>query len=275
MPKLFKFITEKPLWINLLAGATILLLLLLLFLGSLDLITRHGKVMKIPTVTGQSIVEAKRILQSQGFEVQIQDSIYSDTIPPLEVVKQFPEADNLVKVNRTVYLTINRSVPPIIQMPNLLGMTFRNAEMVLRQYGLKLQDTVFKPDFAKNSVLDQLNKKASIKPGTKIQQGSFITLVLGNGVGMDIAVPDLFGLTYQEARAALEANGLIVGAVVPDNDVRDTTNAYVYRQSPDRFDEEKNLNRIRQGQIIDIWLGALKPERKLDSVAARPAPNNY
>src|SRR5580692_11671586 len=139
--------------------------------------------MKIPSVTGISLAEAKKTLQAQGFEVQIQDSVYSDTMPPLQVVKQFPEADNLVKVNRTIFLTINRSQAPFIQMPNLVSMSFRNALMVLRQYGLKMGDTIFKPDFARNSVLDQQVNGERIKPGTSIQQGSAITLVLGNGIG--------------------------------------------------------------------------------------------
>jgi eukaryotic-like serine/threonine-protein kinase len=253
----------------------LILLILLIFLGSLKLITHHGRVMKIPAVTGQSFAEAKKSLESQGFEVMVQDSVYSDTMPPMQVVKQFPEADNLVKVNRTVYLTINRSVPPIIDMPNLVSMTFRTAEMVLRQYGLKLEDTVFKPDFAKNSVLEQQYKDEPIKPGTKIQQGSSITLVLGNGVGMEFYVPDLFGLDYREARSALESSGLILGSVVPDADVSDTIHAYVYRQSPDRFNDEKKLNHIRQGQAIDIFLMAQKPVRKDDSIAVSPpAPAN-
>lgn len=252
-----------------LAGLVLLVLLLLLFLGSLDIITRHGKTMKIPAVLGQSIDQARKTLESQGFEVQIQDSIYNDTIPPLQVIKQFPEPDNLVKVNRTVYLTVNRAVAPEIEMPNLLSMTFRNAEMVLRRYGLKLGDTVFKPDFARNSVLDQQFKGGSIKPGTKIQQGSAITLVLGNGVGMEFVVPDLFGLTYRDARAALSESGLIIGSVVPDADVKDTANAFVYRQNPDRFDYERKLNRIRQGQILDIWLSAQKRERIVDSSAVQ------
>ena len=64
----------------------IVLLLLLVFLGSLDLLTRHGKVLKIPSVTGQSFAEAKKTLESQGFDVQIQDSTYNDTVPPLQVV---------------------------------------------------------------------------------------------------------------------------------------------------------------------------------------------
>ena len=270
---MFRFLTSKPLWINILAGFVLLVILLLLFLGSLDLITHHGKTMKIPLVVGQSIDQARKTLESQGFEIVIQDSIYNDTVPPLLVTKQFPDADNLVKVNRTVYLTINRAVAPEIDMPNLLSMTFRNAEMVLRRYGLKLGDTVFRPDFARNSVLDQLFKGESIKPGTKIQQGSEITLVLGNGVGTEFIVPDLFGLTYREARAALSQSGLLVGSVVPDADIRDTLGAFVYRQNPDRFDYEKQVNHIRQGQIIDIWLSALKKDR-VDSSAV-PKPNNY
>jgi beta-lactam-binding protein with PASTA domain len=272
----FRFLTSKPLWINILAGFVLLIVLLLVFLGSLDLITHHGKTMKIPAVVGQSIEQARKTLESQGFEVQIQDSLYEDTVAPLQVMKQFPEADNLVKVNRTVYLTINRAVAPEIDMPNMLSMTFRNAEMVLRRYGLKLGDTIFKPDFARNSVLDQQYKGQSIKPGTKIQQGSQITLVLGNGVGTEFIVPDLFGLTFREAREALAQSGLIIGSVVPDADVKDTMNSFVYRQNPDRFDYEKQINHIRQGQIIDIWLSAAKRERIVDSSAVQaPTPNNY
>ncbi|HEV3223391.1 MAG TPA: PASTA domain-containing protein [Puia sp.] len=266
---MFRFLTSKPLWVNILAGFIFLVVLLLLFLGSLDIITHHGKTMKIPTVVGQSIDQARKTLESQGFEIQIQDSIYNDTIPPLQVIKQFPEADNLVKVNRTVYLTINRAVAPEVDMPNLLSMTFRNAEMVLRRYGLKLGDTLFKPDFARNSVLDQQYKGESIKPGTKIQQGSEITLVLGNGVGIEFIVPDLFGLTCRDARAAISEAGLLVGSVVPDVDVKDTMNAYVYRQNPDRYDYEKKVNHIRQGQIMDIWVSVLKKERIVDSSAVQ------
>ena len=273
---MFKAITSKPLWVNIIAGIALVLLILLIFLGSLNFITHHGKVMKIPSVTGQSLTEAKKNLESQGFEVMVQDSVYSDTMPPSQVVKQFPEADNLVKVNRTVYLTINRTVPPVIGMPNLVSMTFRTAEMVLRQYGLKLEDTVFKPDFAKNSVLEQQYKGEPIKPGTKIQQGSAVTLVLGNGVGMEFYVPDLFGLDYREARSAVESSGLILGSVVPDPDVSDTLHAFVYRQNPARFDDEKKPNHIRQGQAIDIFLSAQKPVRNSDSLALpEPASNGY
>src|ERR1700759_4422617 len=135
---MFKFITSKPLWVNILAGVVLLLLLLLIFLGSLALLTQHGKTMKIPSVTGMTYDEPKKALGAQGFDVQIQDSsVYYDTMKPLQVVKQFPEADNLVKVNRTIYLTINRSQAPLVPMPNLVSMTLRNAAVLIHQFGLK------------------------------------------------------------------------------------------------------------------------------------------
>jgi len=244
-----------------------LFLLLLLFLGSLALLTQHGKTKKIPAVTGLTYADAKKALEAQGFDVQIQDSsVYIDTMKPLQVVKQFPDADNQVKINRTVYLTVNRVEAPYIQMPNLVSMSFRNADMVLRQYGLHVGDTIFKPDFARNSVLDQQYKGQPIKPGTKIQQGSAITLVLGNGIGgQGFIVPELFGLTYLQAKARLDSLGLSFGAVVPDKDVRDSAESYIYKQVPQQFGDGGIPNRIRPGQAIDIWLGIQRPVRNPDS----------
>lgn len=274
---MFKFLTSKPLWVNIVAGIVLLLLLLLLFLGSLALLTQHGKTMKIPAVTGMTYSDAKKTLESAGFDVQIQDSMYNDTAHPLQVMKQFPEADNLVKVNRTIYLTINASQPPIIQMPNLVSMTFRNAELVLHQYGLKLGDTVFKPDFARNSVLDQQFHGETIKPGTAVQQGSSITLVLGTGIGggQGYIVPDLSGLTYLQVKSRLDSMGLTLGVVRKDAGVRDSAEAYVNWQSPTQFNEEGQLNRIRPGQVIDIKLGVDKPAAKQDTSSPGNPPSTY
>lgn len=276
---MFKFISHKPLWVHILLAIALVFILLFLFLWSLGFVTKHGKTLTIPSVTGASLAEAEKLLEERGFDIEIQDSIFVDTAAPLSVLRQFPEADAVVKENRTVYLTISRAVAPTIDMPNLEGMSFRNAEMVLRQYGLRLGDTVFRPDFAKNSVLEQQYNDERIKPGSKIRMGSEIVLVLGSGLGQDeFSVPDMFGLTFADARTYLEANGLNLGAPVFDADVRDSSNAYVYRQSPQRFTEDRRINRIRQGQSIDLWLSVQKPVRQVDSTLQQPGsptPNQY
>lgn len=268
---MFKFLTTKPLWVNILAGVVLLLLLLLLFLGSLALLTQHGKTMKIPSVTGLSFADAKKTLESQGFDVQIQDSMYYDTMRPLQVIKQFPEADNLVKVNRTIYLTINRSQAPLVPMPNLVSMSLRNAASVLRQFGLKLGDTIYKPDFARNSVLDQQYKGETIKPNTQVAQGSSITLVVGSGIGgQEFVVPDLTGLTYLQSRARLDSFGLSVGAVSRDPDVRDSAEAYIYKQMPAQFGDDGQPNHVHMGQSIDIWLSS---QRRNSGDSTHTQPN--
>ena len=276
---MFKFISRKPLWVHILLAIALVLIMLFVLFWSLGLITRHGQTLTIPSVTGRSLPDAEKFLEEKGFEMEIQDSVFVDTAAPLSVLRQFPEADAVVKENRTVYLTVSRAVAPTIDMPNLEGMSFRNAEMILRQYGLKLEDTVFRPDFAKNAVLEQQYNGDRIKPGTKLRMGSGISLVLGSGLGQDeFSVPDMFALTFNDARTYLEANGLSLGAAVFDPDVRDSLNAYVYRQSPQRFTDDRRINRIRQGQSVDLWLSVQKPVRVVDSTLQQlPAatPNQY
>jgi beta-lactam-binding protein with PASTA domain len=233
------------------------LFLLYLLLGPL---TRHGKNRTVPNVVGKSFDEARKILHDEGFDLEVQDSIYTDTTAKGSVLRQVPDGDAIVKISRTVYLTINRYVPPIVEMPNLIGYSFRNAELQLKNMGLRVGDTLYKPDFARNSVLQQLYHGETIVPGTKIQQGESITLVLGDGVGeTEFAVPNLIGMTFGDARLMLETNGLSFLVVLPDPDVSDTLNAYIWWQNPPRYDDEGRRMKIRSGQTMDVKLSLNKP----------------
>ncbi|MBC6492623.1 PASTA domain-containing protein [Flavihumibacter stibioxidans] len=273
---MFSYLSKKPLWFNLLLALLLVTVLVLAFFSSLDFFTRHGEVMEVPTVTGKSYEAAKDELEAQGFDVVIQDSVYRDTVQPMAVVKQFPEAEAKVKVNRTVYLTVNRAVPPDVVMPNLVGMSVRNAAIVLKQFGLKMGDTSYRPDFAKNSVLVQLKDGKDIKPGTKLPMGTSVSLILGSGLSdIDMSVPDLFALTYVEAKDILATSGISFGARVLDPDVKDTASAFIYRQSPERTTADNRVNRIRQGQMIDIWLSTQRPVRDTSNRIAAPVENNY
>ena len=258
---MFEFITKRPLWLNLIAGLILMIILLFLLSESLSPLTRHGKNRTVPNVIGKSYEEATKILSDNGFDVEIQDSIYSDTIAKGAVLRQVPDGDAIVKISRTVYLTVNRHVPPMIEMPNLIGFSFRNAELQLRNMGLRIADTIFKPDFARNSVLEQrYHKGGAIAPGTKIQQSTSIDLVLGNGVGdVEFSVPNLVGMRFADAKTLLETNGLSFLVVNPDPDVTDTLNAYIREQSPPRMGSDGKRIKIRSGQTMDVWLSVQRP----------------
>lgn len=264
---MFKFITQRPLWVNILTGILLALGIFSFFLLSLDWITGHGKSASVPSVKGKKFDEAVKLLKKAGFDVEIQDSVYVDTAKAMIVIKQFPDADEVVKSNRTVLLVVSRSVPPEIEMPNLIGYSYRNAEMVLKNLDLKIGDTTTKPDFAKNAVLEQWYNGAMIAPGTRLRKGSVISLVLGDGVGkLEFVVPVITGMTYCDAKKILEDHGVLIGAVVPNPDVTDTCNAWIFKQNPERFDDEKRLLRIRSGQTIDVWLQA---EKYVDSTGKK------
>jgi eukaryotic-like serine/threonine-protein kinase len=271
---LFASLLKKPLWVNILIAIGLSLLVLFLFFQTLEFWTNHGEYLRVPDVKGKNYKEASDLLDKAGFDVVVQDSVYYDSISPLVIIKQFPDPDATVKVNRTIYLTINRSTAPLVDMPNLVGMSFRNAELELKSRGLKLGDTSYVPDIAKNAVKDQLVGGETLKPGTAVAMGTRIALVLGAGIGNeDMAVPDLFGLSYSEALILMESSGINLGVVLPDTDLTDTLAGFVYWQNPERINEERKINRIRAGQMMDIKLSVIKPERKIDTTQLVPEPS--
>ncbi len=261
---MFKFITAKPLWANILAGIVILMVLIVSFFFLLDWMTGHNQYEKVPSVVSQNIDAARINLAAKGFAVEIADSVYENSIGALSVVKQSPEADALVKSGRTIYLTINRAVPPQVAMPNLVGFSSRSAEMYLTSLGLKLGDTYYRADIARNAVLEQRYNDEVIKEGTKIPLGSIINLVLGTGEGSgELFVPNLVGLTLAQARSQLATLGLNIGSVIPVEAVKDSSNAFIVRQNPEVSIEpepgQKIINKLRAGQLIDVYISSTAP----------------
>jgi len=266
---MFRFFRNKPFWVHILLALALIVLILFIFVLSLNWITKHGESSTVPSVMGKKLSDAESLVEQKGFELVVQDSVYYDSLPPGQILRQVPDADEVVKVNRTVYVTINRFIAPDVEMPSLKGYSFRNAEMVLNNLGLKIGDTTFKPDFAKNTVLEASYRGSPINAGAKIKMGSTIDLVLGSGVSNEfIAVPELVGKTFEEARALLDASGIILGAVVPKADVRDTANAFIYQQRPAPKTEDGKRLSIRPGQMVDVFLQVEKPVT--DSLTIQP-----
>lgn len=252
---MFKFITDKPFWVNLVAAIVLGLLLLFLFLKTLSWLTKHGDYLKVPAVTGLKTDAAIKLLKEQGFDVYIQDSVFTDTAAKGAVLKQLPDPNALVKINRTVFLTVNRYVPPMLEMPKLEGQSLAFAIRMLERNHLVLGDTTFRPDFMMGSVLEQHYNGMRIPDKAKIQWGSKIDLIIGGGLeNQQMPVPSLIGMTYAEAKSYLDENGISLGATIGDGGIADTSSAYIIKQRPERFDVNKMLVYIQSGQLMDIWI---------------------
>ncbi|MBX2932093.1 MAG: PASTA domain-containing protein [Chitinophagaceae bacterium] len=251
--------TNKPLWVNIVAAIALVLLLTFSFFASLDAITHHGEAKEIPNITGQNVVAATKLLENNNFKVEIIDSVFIDSLARLSVIKQSPEAGSITKEGRTIYLTINKAIAPEVEMPSLIGYSFKSAQLMLQSLNLKMGDTSYRPDFAKNSVLEQIYNNNTIKAGTKIPMGSTIDFVLGSGVGnIELNVPNLVGLKVSDAIAQLQAMHLNVGPIISFDAVTDTLNAFVVEQRPSVYGEplpgQKVQNKIRSGQVVDLFI---------------------
>ncbi len=254
---MFKFITHRPFWVNLLAALVLAALLIFGILQLLGAITKHGQFLKVPAVLSKKTPEAVRLLEEQGFDVVITDSVYVDSMPMGTVLKQIPDPNSTVKINRTVLLVVNRETLPLVDVPSLQGKSLNYAIELLKRSHLLLGDTTYKPDFMMGSVLNATYHGAPISAGGKLQWGSKIDLVIGGGLAeVRIPVPDLTGITFAEAKQLLDANGISIGALITNGVITDTLSAYVFRQNPGRFnnDEDKILMYIQSGQLIDLWI---------------------
>ena len=266
MKKWIEQITRKPLWVNMVFAFLLVVTLVFLFFRSLNWITGFGKTQKVPSVTGQNVQAAIKMLEASGLEVVIQDSVFIDTLAKQAVVRQIPDAESIVKTGRTIYLTINRSIPPQVEMPNLTGFSLKSAEMFLLSLGLKMGNISYRPDIARNAVLEQLLGDRPIAPGTKIPTGTVINFVLGSGEGSgELEVPQLVGLSFEAAKLMLQGMSINIGAVVALNPITDSASSFIVKQSPAALSDSLDMsgfrlpNKMKAGQLMDLFLSTTPP----------------
>ncbi len=247
---------KKSFFFNLVIILVLCTVLYMLFFASLGWFTHHGEEVKVPNVTGQDLKTALVTLEKMGFEVQV-DSAYDPEKKAFTILGQQPEIGAVVKGGRTLFLTVNKAEPLKTAMPNLIGLSFRSAALILKSNRLMLGDTTYRPDIAKGAILEQLIDGKPVKPGQIIYQGAHISLVIGDGLGeTEMNVPDLIGRGYDEAMAVISASGLHTD-IVWDPSVQtaeDSANAIIYNQSPKAMNELMSPNRMREGDAIGIWI---------------------
>lgn len=226
--------------------------LLFAFFQSLNWLTNHGQETKVPQLTGKNMKAAVKELKAQGFTIVI-DSTYQSYKNPLEVIFQEPEAGAVVKKGRTIFLTVNRKSVPTVPMPNLVNLSFRNALLTMASYRLVMGDTMYRPDIAAGSVLEQLYNGRQIRPGDPVPYGSRISLVIGEGLSDIQDVPNLIGSTWYQAKEMIESLSLNYN-ILWEGTITDTMNAIVFKQEPEALNELDFKNSIPAGDLIDVYI---------------------
>ncbi len=254
MNDFLRFLLSRKFWNHLAILAIISVLIVVSIFAGLKIYTRHGKTLAVPDVRGLTIEEAEMVTRARRLRYQISDSVFFSHEARGTVVDQNPSPNTRVKENRTIFLTINAMSPERVSVPDVRGVSLRQARVVLESHGFEVGQLIYVPDIAMNNVLYQQYQGEEIQPGELIVRGEPIDLVLGEGLSTRTTwVPDLIELTYEEARTRILESSLNLGATIYDTTIdsrADSVKAFVWRQRPEYSEDLQ----IQLGSIIDLWL---------------------
>ena len=159
-------------------------------------------------VTGKTLQHAMKVLDSEGYNGLVSDTLYSATYEAGTIVDQYPLPNTRVKEGRTVRLKIAH-LEKSVSIPDLIGRSIRSAELMLTQSGLEI-DTVYKEfnsDVPSGNVTWQYPKG-----GDMLNKGMGLHLTVSLGVPPNFyQVPNLFGLSKKKAVNDLRKAGFSVG----------------------------------------------------------------
>jgi beta-lactam-binding protein with PASTA domain len=222
-------------------------------------VTNHGESITVPDLTGMKIEELQSFLSDHDLRYEVSDSAYSENLPPLSVLIQFPKAGAKVKENRMIYVTVNQIHPPTVPLPDLVDRSRINAEVVLKSNELKRGKIILEPSQFLNLVIEMRYNGSVIKAGTRIPKGAAIDLVVGDGNGpADFRIGDLVGDSYERALFKLAGWNLHLGNVeIPKGEDTTGIEPIVFKQYPPPGDS------VRVGDPVDLWIapkGYKEPE---------------
>lgn len=238
--------------VNFIVAAAIFVGLVWLTFRWLEYHTNHGKEIPVPNVINRSVHDAIKVLEDSGLDYEVDSFKYDPRYRPLQVLKIYPSPGSRVKNGRTVMLRVNPKSWAPVSVPDIIdrykGLAFRQLEQV----GLKVGDTIFEPSIQRDAVLRMMLNGSTLKPGTLLPRFTTIDLVIGAGPRRNIAVPNLVGLTVQEAKAIIANNLFEIGLIEHEDGGSDESDI-VYYQDPAAFDLRD------QGMQIDIWASKKTP----------------
>ena len=222
----------------------------------LDPYTRRGKAVVVPDVFEQKLGEAGANLEELGLNYVVRDCTFIPDLPPQVVVAQYPIMLSRVKPNRTIFFTLNQRKPPMVPMPEWKDKDLYHTRLALESWKLKVGTVTFQADFANDVVLDAKVNGRTVNAKTPLPQGTSIDLVVARSkISKKVVVPNLIGLTYEQAQSTLQSRDLNIGSVGYNPDGPAGLMGQIYSQNP-------KTGMMGAGQSVDIYLYGTAPETK-------------
>ncbi|APT87977.1 serine/threonine protein kinase [Corynebacterium frankenforstense DSM 45800] len=159
----------------------------------------------VPDVVGWQRTDAEQALEKAGLRVDVNEEPSPD-VPRGQVIRTNPGAGSRLQPGTAVVLIVS-SGREITDVPDLSGMSLDEARRTLENAGLSLKGQVEEEE--SDSVPAGQIISQNPAAGSQISKGTEIAVTVSTGK-KQVRVPDLKGLSLDEARSTLESMGLRV-----------------------------------------------------------------
>lgn len=209
-------------------------------------------------VTGVTQDAAIKMLTSEGFNKNniIIELVADDEIQEGYVVDQSFKKGDVVATTELITLKVS-SGAELLVVPDVKGYTDEQATTMIKEAGFEVAHAYdYSEDIEKDSVISQVPEG-----NTEAPKGSKVTITVSNGSEKKEAiVPNLYGLTKEQAQTSLEAVKLELGNV--SEEYHDTVpEGQVIRQGVD------SNSKLEEGKSVDIVISKGKEEKEVTYTA--------
>lgn len=160
----------------------------------------------VPDLTGKTFEQASAELEAAGLVIKEGEHVFSPDQEKGNITSQSPKEGTSVGQGTAVEVNISRGKKDGV-VPNVVNKDLAEAERYLGEYGFKLGTQIqVESHLPKGTVISQ-----SPEAGDKANNGAAVNVEVSDGKGKEMTVvPNLAGLTKEQADAALAAEGLTV-----------------------------------------------------------------
>ncbi|MFD9290509.1 Stk1 family PASTA domain-containing Ser/Thr kinase [Streptomyces sp. NPDC060030] len=161
-----------------------------------------GQFTRVPSLLGQTQSAAEKRLADEGLDLKGVERAYSDTVKRGTVISSDPGSGERIRGNDAVKLVVSRG-PETVKVPDVEGLALADARRELKQWGLApgMVTREFSEEIDRGKVI-----RTDPRTGTERHTDSAVALVVSKGSPVD--VPDVTGLSVDDATAALDEAGL-------------------------------------------------------------------
>jgi beta-lactam-binding protein with PASTA domain len=199
---------------------------------TLTLIIKSEDTIVVPDLSGKNVVYVLELLTDLGLNTKVKGSEYSADVPENNVIFQEPEPGAEIKKGRDVRIIISKGVKSIL-MPNLKGLSLRQARIILEENNLRRGEisSTNSNTIKKDEIIAQVPSQ-----GTMITRGQGVDLLVSMGIKpRAYKMPDLIGLSFNSAITMIESIDLVLGEIKTHFHEGKPFNTVVAQESPSGY----------------------------------------